>query len=197
MKALALLEYESVAAGVLAVDRLLKRAPVALLRCGTVHPGRYLVLCGGSVASTEEAWRAATTAREPADAVLLPDPHPALRDALTAGPPPATEADLLVLETPSSPLLLKLLDLVLKRLPLGLPVLRLADDLGGHALALLEGELADLQDAGDLIGAEAPAAWTTVIARPDPELRATLAETTRFSACPLRELAAGELVREV
>ena len=39
-QALALLEFSGAAAGILAVDRLLKMAPVALLRCGTVHPGR-------------------------------------------------------------------------------------------------------------------------------------------------------------
>jgi len=34
---------------------MLKMAPVALLRCGTVHPGHYLALVGGSVAATAEA----------------------------------------------------------------------------------------------------------------------------------------------
>ena len=32
MKALALLEFESIARGVLAVDRMLKQAPIAVLR---------------------------------------------------------------------------------------------------------------------------------------------------------------------
>ena len=53
---MALLEFETVAAGVLASDRMVKRAPIALLRCGTIHPGRFLILVGGSVASTEEAF---------------------------------------------------------------------------------------------------------------------------------------------
>ena len=51
--ALALLEFDSIASGVLASDLMVKRAPIALLRCGTIHPGRFLVLVGGSVASTE------------------------------------------------------------------------------------------------------------------------------------------------
>jgi len=85
-KALALLEFESVATGVLAVDRMLKKSPVALLRCGTVHPGRYLALVGGTVAATEEAHAEGTAlGRETAsllDEVLLPDPHPALQPGL-------------------------------------------------------------------------------------------------------------------
>ena len=37
--ALALLEFETVASGILASDLMVKRSPIALLRCGTVHPG--------------------------------------------------------------------------------------------------------------------------------------------------------------
>ena len=51
--ALALLEFESIASGIATSDAMVKRAPIALLRCGTIHPGRYLALIGGSVASTE------------------------------------------------------------------------------------------------------------------------------------------------
>ena len=42
--AIALLEFENVAAGILASDVMVKRSPIALLRCGSIHPGRFLVL---------------------------------------------------------------------------------------------------------------------------------------------------------
>ena len=81
-QALALLEYASVSAGVAAVDRMLKESPVALLRCGSVHPGRYLALVGGTVAATAVAHGAGAAVgcerNRLADEVLLPDPHPAL-----------------------------------------------------------------------------------------------------------------------
>ena len=54
--AMALLEFNTIAAGVLASDLMVKRSPIALLRCGTIHPGRFLILIGGRVASTEEAY---------------------------------------------------------------------------------------------------------------------------------------------
>ena len=86
MRALALLEFTGAAAGIAAVDRMLKMAPVALLRCGTVHPGHYLALLGGSVAATEEA-HAAGVALGAAlgalhDEVCLPDPELQLAAAL-------------------------------------------------------------------------------------------------------------------
>jgi microcompartment protein CcmL/EutN len=36
-------------------DAMAKRAPVAALHAGTVHPGKYLVLVSGEVAAVEEA----------------------------------------------------------------------------------------------------------------------------------------------
>ena len=80
-QALALLEFSGAAAGILAVDRMLKMAPVALLRCGTVHPGRYLALVGGSVAATEEAHAAGAGGGLRAEG--------AGRRGLPAGPAPA------------------------------------------------------------------------------------------------------------
>ena len=80
--ALALLEFESVALGVRATDLMVKGSPIALLRCGTIHPGRYLALVGGSVASTEAAYRIGVAEgendRSLRDAVLLADVHPAI-----------------------------------------------------------------------------------------------------------------------
>ncbi|HBY93485.1 MAG TPA: propanediol utilization protein, partial [Chloroflexi bacterium] len=55
MTAIALLEFESVARGIVAGDAMIKRAPLALLRCGTVQPGRFLVLVGGGEAEVDEA----------------------------------------------------------------------------------------------------------------------------------------------
>ena len=53
--ALALLEFDSLALGIQAGDAMVKRAPVSQIQAGTIHPGRYLVLVAGDVASVEEA----------------------------------------------------------------------------------------------------------------------------------------------
>ena len=90
-RALALLEFGSVAVGILAVDRMLKKSPVALLRCGTVHPGRYLALVGGTVASTEEAYAEGVASGKEAAALVagicLPDPVDSVAEALVGGLP--------------------------------------------------------------------------------------------------------------
>jgi microcompartment protein CcmL/EutN len=198
----ALLEYTSVAAGVLAVDRMLKRSPVALLRCGTVHPGRYLALVGGSVASTEEAHSEGIEVGRSTGALLdevcLPDPHPALVAALDGGRTGPLGEAVGVFEVSTSPALLRCLDAVLKAVPVALVEARLADDLGGRAMAVIDGLLPDVREALDMVsasvGVRAEVLGTSLMARLDETLRQALAEGTRFTACRSWEPTGAETV---
>lgn len=190
-RALALLEFESVATGVLAVDRMLKRAPVALLRCGTVHPGKYLVLVGGTVAATEEAHDTGVElGRQTAclvDEVLLPDPHPELQPGLVGDRNEPKSDTLAVLEMATCPAMLRVIDAVLKRVPVQLSKLRLADDLGGRSVAFLDGELTDVQEAVAIAharaGGEGKMINASIMARMDATLRKVLTESTTFGLC--------------
>jgi microcompartment protein CcmL/EutN len=205
-QAFALLEFSSVSIGMLAVDCMLKKSPVALLRCGTVHPGRYLALVGGSVASTDEAHAAglAVGCEHTAlvDEVQLPDPHPLLSAAVT-GERTAPAGDAVgVCEVSTSPGLLRAIDAVLKAVPVGLVEIRLADDLGGHALAVLTGELPDVQEALALVsvhlGSTARLLGSALMPRVDETLRHVLGTGTRFSTCEIQTpLGAESLATEV
>jgi microcompartment protein CcmL/EutN len=48
--ALALIEFDSIAAGIEAGDAMAKKAPIARIVAGTVRNGKYLVLISGEVA---------------------------------------------------------------------------------------------------------------------------------------------------
>ncbi|MGD9545986.1 MAG: BMC domain-containing protein [Candidatus Krumholzibacteriia bacterium] len=190
-KSLALLEFGSTAVGILAIDRMLKRSPVALLRCGTVHPGRYLALVGGSVAAAEEAHaeggRVGAENAALIDEVLLPDPHPLLSAALGgARCAPAGDAAG-VIEVSTSPGLLRALDRALKAVPVSLVEVRLADDLGGRALAIVDGLLPDVKEALDVAvggaGSCAQVLGASLMPRLDETLRGVLAAGTRFATC--------------
>ncbi len=190
--ALALLEYESIAHGILAVDIMLKRAPIALLRCGTVHPGHYLVLLGGTVASVDEAYREGVAAGELDDAVLLPDPHAMVRDAVLGDFAEIGEADTVgVVETTNATALLRAVDAAVKSAPVKISGFRLADDLGGRGLALLHGDLPDVQaalaTADERVGDNAQMRARTLLARPDDHLRSVLNRGTEFRLCDLSE----------
>ena len=201
--ALALLEFETVAAGVLASDLMVKRAPIALLRCGTIHPGRFLVLVGGSVASTEEAFmigvQLGKTEGTLRGSVFLGDVHPSLHDAVLGARRDLAGDALIVIETRSSPALLAAVDAAVKSTPVVLTEVRLGDDLGGHALALMSGDLTDAETAlgictdraGDQLLAR------TILPRLDPDLRHVLDQGTRFSLCSAFEPASAEYPEEV
>ena len=190
--ALALLEFASTAHGIVAVDRMLKRAPIAMLRCGTVHPGHYLALVGGTVASVEEAFAEGSAAGELADAVFLPDPHPGVRDAALGTRAAGGEDDTVgVVETVNAAALLRSIDAALKAAPVGLGEFRLADDLGGRGLALIHGDLPDVQAAlaaaESRVGEDGQMRARTLLARPDAHLRGVLAAGTEFRACAFAE----------
>jgi microcompartment protein CcmL/EutN len=201
--AIALLEFKTVAVGVLASDQMIKRSPIALLRCGTIHPGRYLVLVGGSVASTEEAYTAGLQVGEDhgglSGHVFLGDVHPSLHDAVLGTRRPVEGDSLAVVETRSSPALLAAVDAAVKSTPVALSEMRLGDDLGGHALALMSGDLFDVEIALDICSERAgdQLLARTLLPRLDPDLRSVLDQGTHFGPCTAWEPSGAEYPEEI
>ena len=201
--ALALLEFDSIASGVLASDLMVKRAPIALLRCGTIHPGRFLVLVGGSVASTEEAHDAGVE-RGSADgtlndSILLSDIHPSLHDAVLGSRQELPFEALAVVETATSPALLRAVDAAVKSTPVEIGEVRLADDLGGRAIALLSGDVADATTALEICAERAGSQLisSSLLPRLDTDLRHLLEQGTRFGSCSPHEPDGAEHLEEV
>lgn len=200
---MALLEFDTIAAGILASDIMVKRSPIALLRCGTIHPGRFLILIGGSVASTEEAYAAGVELGERerflSGSIFLGDIHPSLHDAVLGTRQDLKGDALAVVETRSSPALLAAVDAAIKSTPVRLAEVRLGDDLGGHALALLSGDLSDVEIALEICSVRAgdQLLARTLLPRLDPGLRTLLDQGTRFAECSDFEPAGAEYPVEV
>ncbi len=181
--ALALLEFESVAAGIAAADAMTKRAPIALLRCGTVHPGRYLVLLGGTVASVEEAHALGREMELLGDEILLPDVHEQVHDA-AIGKRRELEAEALgVLETNTAPAILRAADAAVKGALVDIAEIRFSDDLGGRAFALFDGPLHEVEAALEIGAGRLEVdrlLATRLLPRLDENLRKLLDQATRF-----------------
>jgi microcompartment protein CcmL/EutN len=201
--AMALLEFDTIATGVLASDLMVKRSPIALLRCGTIHPGRFLILVGGSVASTEEAYtigmRLGEAERTLVGSVFLGDVHPYLHDAVLGIRQDLTGDALVVVETRTSPALLAAVDAAVKSTPVMLSEIRLGDDLGGHALALMSGDLSDAETALDICAERAgdQLLARTLLPRLDSDLRSLLDKGTRFGLCDAYKPSGAEFPEEV
>jgi microcompartment protein CcmL/EutN len=181
--ALALVELDSIAAGIAAGDAMAKRAPIDILRAGTVHPGKYLVLVGGSVGDVEEALAAGREvgASSVLDVVFLPDAHPELVAAIGGTCREAAGDALGVIETSTVAAIIEAADAGLKGARVRLVELRLADDLGGKGYLLFDGSVSDVEAAVEIgtgrIAGAAGLAWTVV-----PQLHAEMAENLAADA---------------
>lgn len=149
--AIALLELGSVAVGVLAGDAMVKRAAVAVAYAGTVHPGHYLVLVAGDVASVDEAYRAGLDAagRALLDEVFLPAVHRGVLGALLGRREASAGEALGLVETRTAAAVIGAADRGLKAAGVSLVELRLGDRLGGKGYCAFSGPLAEVEVAVD------------------------------------------------
>ena len=183
--ALGLLEFDSIAIGIAAGDAMVKRAPVDVIRAGTVHPGRYLVLVGGEVADVEEALAAGRSAGQEVllDDVFLPNVHPDVAAAIGGRVASSSGEALGVIETPTVASIIAAADAGMKGARVRLLELRLADGLGGKGYLLFDGLVSDVEAAVE-IGCAAIAAGersiSRVIAQLHGEMRDNLVADARF-----------------
>ena len=192
--ALALLEFSSIAAGIQAADAMVKRAPIQVLKTGTVQPGKYLVLIGGQVADVEESLAAGreiggTTAM---DYVYLPHVHPDVVEAIGGGRVSQITDALGVIETNTVAAAIHAADAGIKGAEVRLVEVRLADGLGGKGIVLFAGLVADVEAAIEIsVGVlEQPGLLVRQVVIPQlhPEMWENVADATRFSSRVIGQL---------
>ena len=149
--AIALLEFDSISAGIVAGDAMVKSSPVGSIYAGTVHPGKYLVLVSGDTASVEVALAAGTEigADQVTDSVFLPDIHPDVAKAVVGGAAVASLRDesLGIVETSSVASVIDAADAGMKAADVVVSSVRLADGLGGKGYVLFSGVVAEVEAA--------------------------------------------------
>ena len=149
--AIAIFEFGSISAGIVAGDAMVKAAPLGAIYAGTVHPGKYLVLVSGDTASVDEAVQVGRNVASDAliDLVFLPDVHPSVAGAVTgnARRAPVGEEALGVIETTSVAAAIDAADAGVKAAEVDLAAIRLADGLGGKGYVLFSGAVADVEAA--------------------------------------------------
>jgi microcompartment protein CcmL/EutN len=176
--ALALIELDSIAAGVQAGDAMVKKAPVAQIVSGTVHNGKYLVMVSGEVGDVEESYTEglAVGASAVLDSVLLPGVHPHVVHALAAQRRPGPIDALGIIETRTVAAAIASADAGVKGAEVNLIEVRLADGLGGRGLVFFSGLVHDVETAvrigTDCISSSSALIRAVVI----PQLHAEMAE---------------------
>lgn len=151
--AIALLEFDSISAGIVSGDAMVKSSPLGSIYAGTVHPGKYLVLVSGDTASVEVALStgADTGGDNVTDSVFLPDIHPDVTSAIVGGAKNATfgEEALGIVETSSVASVIDGADAGVKAAQVVLGAVRLADGIGGKGYVFFSGTLSNVEAAVD------------------------------------------------
>lgn len=193
--AIAALEFDDIAVGISATDAMLKRAPIAFFKSGTITRGRYLTLIGGTTASVVEA--ADEGVRQGGDHLLdhivLPDVHPRLFDGVLGNRHPRGSGSLAVFETTTVSASIRGAEAALKGTPVELVEIRLADSgLAGKATVVFEGELHDLEAGLALavarIGGGPAQVSYRIIAAPHEATTSQIAHGTSFRSSLLIDL---------
>lgn len=185
--ALALIEFNSIAAGIQAADAMVKRAPIDMIRSGTVQPGKYLVLIGGQVADVEEAFASGCTVGGSCvvDRILLPQVHPEVVSAVGGGRQPESNDALGIIETSTVAAAIHAADAGVKGAHVQLVEVRLADGLGGKGIVLFSGMVADVEAAIEIgCGVLEPSTLVRQIVIPQlhAEMWQNVSAATRFSS---------------
>jgi microcompartment protein CcmL/EutN len=186
LPAIALVEFGSIAAGMFAADKMVKRAAVELLHAGSVQPGKYLVLIGGGTAEVEESHRAGMQAapNEILDDVLLPDVHKRVVKSLDGERRYHEFESLLVLETSTIAAILRATDAAVKGAAVDLAELRIGNGLNGRGLAVLTGDLTNVEVAAEIADRALSGRNVTlchsIVSNVHQQFATHVANTTRF-----------------
>jgi len=200
--AIAVVEFNEIPTGMSATDAMLKKAPIAFVKCGTITRGRYLTLIGGTTGSVDEALREALAhgGSTVLDHLFLADVHPRVYEAILGRRKPGNSGALAIIETDTVAANVRAAEAALKGTPVDLIEIRLADTgLSGKGVSIYHGELHDIEAAVDIAvgflertGVEV---GFKIISAPHEALSKQVDASTYFGSSPLLELA-GETEEE-
>lgn len=175
-KAIGMVEYKTVSAGLIAADTMLKTAQVEIIEAQTVCPGKYIVLLRGDLSAINACIEAARTrySEHLIDSFILGNPHESIFAAIYGTTQIEKINALGILETFSAASIIVAADEAAKTAQVELIELRIARGMCGKSYLLLTGEVAAVEaaitKAKAAVGENAMLLDSAVIANPDSKL---------------------------
>ena len=175
-KAIAMVEYLTVATGIQAADTMVKTAEVELIEAEVVCPGKYIVLISGDLSAVRAAVDRAAQTRpdELIDTFVLGNPDESIFPAIYGSSQIDGVKALGVLETYDASSIIVAADIAAKTAIVKLIELRIAKGMCGKSYMLITGEVAACEaaiaKAKASVGDKGMFLDSSVIARPDPQL---------------------------
>lgn len=158
IRAIGLVEFNSIAKGIEAADYMLKAAQVEIIECRTVCPGKYIALIWGDVAAVEDSVKTGVKVGASAvvDELILPNVHPSVLPAITASTSVEEVKSLGIIELFSLASSIISADAAVKAGEVELIEVRLGIGIGGKSFIVLTGDVGAIKTAVEA-GAEAAA----------------------------------------
>ena len=179
-EALGLVEFNSIAAGILAMDEMVKKAEVELVIGRTICSGKYLAIVRGDVGAVSESVEEgrSTGGTNTIDGIVIPNVDPQIFPAISAVTSVDGIESLGIVETFSAPSAIEAADYSVKAADVRLIEIRIANGIGGktfYTLTGVESAVRAAVDAGvDAIRDTGLLMKWVVLPSPDPGIYSTL-----------------------
>lgn len=175
-KAIGMIEFKTVAAGITAADQMVKTAQVELLEAQTVCPGKYIALIAGDLSAVKAAVERAEITRpdELIDSFVLGNPDDSIFPAIYGSSQIDGVNALGILETYDAASIIVAADIAAKTAIVKLIELRIAKGMCGKSYMLITGEVAACEaaiaKARAAVGEKGMYLDSSVIAHPDAQI---------------------------
>ncbi len=193
--AIATVEFQDIAVGLHTTDAMLKRAPIDLIKSGTISRGRFLTLIAGTTASVDESYHTGLTlgGDNVVDSVLLVDVHSVVHDAVFGKRTPCLPLATAIMETYTVSSNIRAAEMALKGTDVSLVEIRLGDSLlSGKGLSIYQGQLHEIESAIEIasnyLTARKIEFTNKIIASPHEGLVEQINFTTTFNKAKFLEL---------
>ena len=179
-KALGMIEYKTVSAGIQAADLVIKTADIRIIEAQTVCPGKYIVIFEGDISAVRASVDAAKTRfpEQLIDSFLLGNPHQDIFPAIYGTAEIKNHNALGVLETFSAAAIFVAADEAAKTSEVDLIEIRVARGMCGKSYVFLTGEVAAVEaaiaKAQKAVSESGMYLDSSVVASPDPQLWDTI-----------------------
>lgn len=175
-KAIGMIEFKTVSAGITAADQMVKTANVEIIEAQTVCPGKYIAIISGDLSAVNAAVERASQTRpeELIDSFVLGNPDESIFPAIYGSSHIDGVNALGILETYDAASIIVAADIAAKTAIVKLIELRIAKGMCGKSYMLITGEIAAceaaIEKAKASVGEKGMFLDSSVIAHPDEQI---------------------------
>ena len=176
-KAIGMVEYKTVSAGVTAADAMVKTAEISIIEAQTVCPGKYITIITGELSAVNAAVETAKTLHgmHLINSFVLGNPHESIFPAIYGATAIEEVSALGIMETYDATSIIVAADEAAKTAIVDLIELRVARGMCGKSYLMLTGEVAAveaaIERAKSVVAKDGMYLDSSVIAHPDAQIR--------------------------